>query len=447
MSKILIIEDEAAIRRVLTKILSEESTTYIVEDAEDGMQGLEKIKNNDYDLVLCDIKMPKMDGVEVLEAVKKIKPEIPMVMISGHGDMETAVQTMRLGAFDYISKPPDLNRLLNTVRNALDKKQLVVENKILKNKVSKNYDMIGESEAINRIKLMIDKVAQTEARVLITGPNGTGKELVAHQLHEKSQRANFSLIEVNCAAIPSELIESELFGHVKGAFTSAVKDRAGKFEVADKGTIFLDEIGDMSLSAQAKVLRALQENVITRVGADCIVIAPKGSGKSTTIVLNVIQQLKQEGEESPRALIIVEDKTKVIEMEALFEKYGKYTDLRVYGVHDKGDMEYDKNYISTGIDVLIGTPNKLGEMFTTAGYNVNRLRMFILDDADPILKLRHETKIMRISNSITKTQRIIFSEVFSERIEILADKMLLEPFEFDFEEEEDFEEEDFEEEE
>lgn len=176
-------------------------------------------------------------------------------------------------------------------------------------------------------------------------------------------------------------------------------------------------------------------------GADCIVIAPKGSGKSTTIVLNVIQQLKQEGEESPRALIIVEDKTKVIEMEALFEKYGKYTDLRVYGVHDKGDMEYDKNYISTGIDVLIGTPNKLGEMFTTAGYNVNRLRMFILDDADPILKLRHETKIMRISNSITKTQRIIFSEVFSERIGILADKMLVEPFEFDFEEEEDFEEE------
>lgn len=268
MSKILIIEDEAAIRRVLAKILSEESDTYVVEDAEDGVAGLEKIKNNDYDLVLCDIKMPKMDGVEVLEAVKKIKPEIPMVMISGHGDMETAIQTMRLGAFDYISKPPDLNRLLNTVRNALDKKQLVVENKILKKKVSKNYEMIGKSEAINHIKLMIDKVAQTEARVLITGPNGTGKELVAHQLHEKSQRANFPLIEVNCAAIPSELIESELFGHVKGAFTSAVKDRAGKFEAADKGTIFLDEIGDMSLSAQAKVLRALQENMITRVGAD-----------------------------------------------------------------------------------------------------------------------------------------------------------------------------------
>jgi two-component system nitrogen regulation response regulator NtrX len=268
MSKILIIEDEAAIRRVLVKILSEENDTYQLDEAEDGAVGLEKIKNNDYDLVLCDIKMPKLDGVEVLEEVKKIKPEIPMVMISGHGDMETAIHTMRLGAFDYISKPPDLNRLLNTVRNALDKKQLVVENKILKKKVSKNYEMIGESESINHIKVMIDKVAQTEARVLITGPNGTGKELVAHQLHEKSERSNFPLIEVNCAAIPSELIESELFGHVKGAFTSAVKDRAGKFEAADKGTIFLDEIGDMSLSAQAKVLRALQESMITRVGAD-----------------------------------------------------------------------------------------------------------------------------------------------------------------------------------
>ncbi len=268
MSKILIIEDEAAIRRVLAKILSEESVTYQVEDAEDGLQGLEKIKNQDYDLVLCDIKMPKMDGIELLEAVKKIKPEIPMVMISGHGDMETAIHSMKLGAFDYISKPPDLNRLLNTVRNALDKKQLIVENKILKKKVNKNYEMIGESEAINHIKLMVDKVALTEARVLITGPNGTGKELVAHQLHEKSERANFPLIEVNCAAIPSELIESELFGHVKGAFTSAIKDRAGKFESADGGTIFLDEIGDMSLPAQAKVLRALQENLIQRVGAD-----------------------------------------------------------------------------------------------------------------------------------------------------------------------------------
>ncbi|WP_333694514.1 sigma-54-dependent transcriptional regulator [Flavobacterium sp.] len=268
MPKILIIEDEAPIRRVLTKILSEESDTYQVEEAEDGLSGVEKIKNEDYDLVLCDIKMPKMDGVEVLEAVKKIKPEIPMVMISGHGDLETAVNTMRLGAFDYISKPPDLNRLLNTVRNALDRKQLVVENKILKKKVSKNYEMIGQSEPINHIKEMIEKVAPTEARVLITGPNGTGKELVAHQLHEKSERSAFPIIEVNCAAIPSELIESELFGHVKGAFTSAVKDRAGKFEAADGGTIFLDEIGDMSLAAQAKVLRALQENLVQRVGAD-----------------------------------------------------------------------------------------------------------------------------------------------------------------------------------
>lgn len=268
MPKILIIEDEAAIRRVLTKILSEESDTYQVEEAEDGLSGVEKIKSEDYDLVLCDIKMPKMDGVEVLEAVKKIKPEIPMVMISGHGDLETAVNTMRLGAFDYISKPPDLNRLLNTVRNALDRKQLVVENKILKKKVSKNYEMIGQSEPINHIKEMIEKVAPTEARVLITGPNGTGKELVAHQLHEKSERSAFPIIEVNCAAIPSELIESELFGHVKGAFTSAVKDRAGKFEAADGGTIFLDEIGDMSLAAQAKVLRALQENLVQRVGAD-----------------------------------------------------------------------------------------------------------------------------------------------------------------------------------
>ena len=291
MPKILIIEDEAAIRRVLTKILSEESSTYNVEEAEDGMQGFEKIKNTDYDLVLCDIKMPKMDGVELLEAVKKIKPEIPMVMISGHGDMETAINAMRLGAFDYISKPPDLNRLLNTVRNALDKKQLVVENKILKKIVGKKYEMVGESEPINHIKLMIDKVAQTDARVLITGPNGTGKELVAHQLHEKSERCNFPLIEVNCAAIPSELIESELFGHVKGAFTSAVRDRAGKFEAADGGTIFLDEIGDMSLAAQAKVLRALQESLIQRVGAD------KDIKVNVRVVAATNKDLKKEIEE------------------------------------------------------------------------------------------------------------------------------------------------------
>ncbi|WP_439127930.1 sigma-54-dependent transcriptional regulator [Polaribacter sp.] len=268
MSKILIIEDEAAIRRVLMKIISEENDAYKVEEAEDGLLGIEMIKNNDYDLVLCDIKMPKMDGVEVLEKAKKIKPEIPIVMISGHGDLDTAVNTMRLGAFDYISKPPDLNRLLNTVRNALEKKTLVVENKRLKKKVSKNYQMIGESAAISHIKEIIEKVAATDARVLITGPNGTGKELVAHWLHEKSERAKAQMIEVNCAAIPSELIESELFGHVKGSFTGANKDRAGKFEAANGGTIFLDEIGDMSLSAQSKVLLDFQENKISRVGSD-----------------------------------------------------------------------------------------------------------------------------------------------------------------------------------
>lgn len=268
MSKILIIEDEAAIRRVLVKILSEESDTYKVSEAEDGLMGIELIKKEDYDLVLCDIKMPKMDGVEVLEAVKKIKPEVPIVMISGHGDLDTAVNTMRLGAFDYISKPPDLNRLLNTVRIALDRKELVVENTRLKKKVGKKYEMVGESTAILHIKDMIEKVAPTEARVLITGTNGTGKELVAHWLHQKSERSKGPMIEVNCAAIPSELIESELFGHVKGAFTSANKDRAGKFEAANGGTIFLDEVGDMSLSAQAKVLRALQENKVQRVGSD-----------------------------------------------------------------------------------------------------------------------------------------------------------------------------------
>jgi two-component system nitrogen regulation response regulator NtrX len=268
MAKILIIEDESAIRRVLKKIISEENDTYQVEEAEDGLEGIEKIKNNDYDLVLCDIKMPKMDGVEVLEKAKMIKPEIPMVMISGHGDLDTAVNTMRLGAFDYISKPPDLNRLLNTVRNALDRKELVVENKRLKKKVSKKYEMIGESKAIAHIKEIIEKVAVTDARVLITGPNGTGKELVAHWIHEKSDRTKAPMIEVNCAAIPSGLIESELFGHVKGSFTGANKDRAGKFEAANGGTIFLDEIGDMSLSAQAKVLRALQESTISRVGSD-----------------------------------------------------------------------------------------------------------------------------------------------------------------------------------
>ena len=268
MSKILIIEDEEAIRRVLTKILKEENSSYDIFEASDGLLAIEFIKNQDFDLILCDIKMPKMDGLEVLEATKKIKPDIPIVMISGHGDLETAVETMRHGAYDYISKPPDLNRLLNTVRNALDRKKLIKENKILKQRVDKKYEMIGHSDQIQDVKSVIEKVAPTEARVLITGPNGTGKELVAHWLHQKSNRISGSLIEVNCAAIPSELIESELFGHLKGAFTSANKDRAGKFEAANEGTLFLDEIGDMSLPAQAKVLRALQENKIQRVGSD-----------------------------------------------------------------------------------------------------------------------------------------------------------------------------------
>jgi DNA-binding NtrC family response regulator len=268
MTKILIIEDEDAIRRVLSKIILNEDQNTQVEEARDGSEGFEMIQKSDYDLVLCDIKMPKMDGVEVLQKVQELKPEIPFIMISGHGELETAVETMRLGAYDYISKPPDLNRLLNAIRNALDKKSLVVENKRLKKKVGKSYEMIGESEEIARIKEIIDKVAPTDARVLITGDNGTGKELVAHWLHQKSERSQKPMVEVNCAAIPSELIESELFGHMKGSFTGASKDRAGKFEAAHGGTLFLDEVGDMSLSAQAKVLRALQENRVNRVGSD-----------------------------------------------------------------------------------------------------------------------------------------------------------------------------------
>ncbi len=268
MPKILIIEDEDSIRRVLIKIIKNEDASFEVDEAADGAEGFDKLMDSDYDLVLCDIKMPKMDGVEVLEKVQGFKPEIPFIMISGHGELETAVQAMRLGAFDYISKPPDLNRLLNAIRNALDKKKLVVENTRLKKKVDKNYEMIGEGQAIINIKNIIDKVAPTEARVLITGGNGTGKELVAHWLHQKSDRSKSNMVEVNCAAIPSELIESELFGHIKGSFTGAHKDRAGKFETANGGTIFLDEVGDMSLSAQAKVLRALQENKISRVGSD-----------------------------------------------------------------------------------------------------------------------------------------------------------------------------------
>jgi len=268
MPKILIVEDEAAIRRVLSKILKEEDPAYDVFEAEDGRQGLEMIQSQEFDLVFCDIKMPVMDGMELLAAMQEQYSEVPVVMISGHGDLEVAVEAMRIGAFDYISKPPDLNRLLNTVRLALDRKQLVVANNRLSKKVARKYTMIGSSQALDHIKSMIDKVAPTDVRVLITGPNGSGKELVAHALHAQSSRAKGPMIEVNCAAIPSELIESELFGHVKGAFTSAVKDKAGRFESANGGTLFLDEIGDMSLPAQAKVLRALQEQKIHRVGSD-----------------------------------------------------------------------------------------------------------------------------------------------------------------------------------
>ncbi|MFO7702222.1 MAG: sigma-54 dependent transcriptional regulator [Psychroflexus maritimus] len=268
MQQILIVEDEPAIRRVLVKILTEENSSYKIVEAVNGVDGLQAFNKQEFNLVLCDIKMPRMDGLEVLEEIKKINVDVPVVMISGHGDLETAVESMKKGAFDYISKPPDLNRLLNTVRIALDSAKLKVENKQLKKKVAKGFQMIGKSAAITEIKNVIEKVAPTDARVLITGPNGTGKELVAHWLHQKSDRSKGNFIEVNCAAIPSELIESELFGHVKGAFTSANKDRAGKFEAANGGTLFLDEIGDMSLSAQAKVLRALQENKVQRVGSD-----------------------------------------------------------------------------------------------------------------------------------------------------------------------------------
>lgn len=267
MSKILIIEDEEPIRRVLVRILTDEDSSFEIHEASDGKKGLDLIKNNSYDLVLCDIKMPKVDGIELLQRTRKTNSTIPFIMLTGHGNIETAVESMKLGAYDFISKPPDLNRLINSVRNALEKKELIAENKILRKKVAKKYEIIGNSKSIMEIHAMIDKVAKTEARVLITGESGTGKELVAHNIHEKSSRAKSPFIEVNCAAIPSELIESELFGHLKGSFTSAVKDREGKFEAANNGTIFLDEIGDMSLAAQAKVLRALEENKIQRVGS------------------------------------------------------------------------------------------------------------------------------------------------------------------------------------
>ena len=268
MAKILIVEDEKAIRNVLRNILQDENKSSVISEAENGKIAIDLISKEEQDLILCDIKMAGIDGMEVLDFARKNSPETAVVMISGHGDLETAVESMRMGAYDYISKPPDLNRLLNTVRNALDRNNLVKENKSLKKKISKKYQMIGESTAIKDVQEIIEKVAPTEARVLITGPNGTGKELVAHWLHEKSERAKGPMIEVNCAAIPSELIESELFGHKKGAFTSAIKDKAGKFELANNGTLFLDEIGDMSLSAQAKVLRVLQESKLSPVGGD-----------------------------------------------------------------------------------------------------------------------------------------------------------------------------------
>ena len=266
MSKVLVIDDERSIRNSLKEILEYEGHT--VHDAADGIEGISKAGGNKYDIILCDIKMPKMDGLEVLEKLQEIVPDVPVVMISGHGNIETAVEAIKKGAFDFISKPLDLNRILITVRNAMDKSSLVIETKSLKRKISKTNEMIGSSPTINKIKEMIERVAPTDARVLVTGENGTGKELVARWIHEKSNRSALPLIEVNCAAIPSELIESELFGHEKGSFTSAIKQRIGKFEAAHNGTLFLDEICDMSLSAQAKVLRALQENKITRVGGE-----------------------------------------------------------------------------------------------------------------------------------------------------------------------------------
>ncbi len=268
MKKILIIEDEEPIRRVLVRILSEESEDYQISEEEDGKLGLNRLLKEEFDLVLCDIKMPKMDGIEVLQKAREKEILVPFILLTGHGNVAIAVEAMKLGAYDFILKPPDLNRLLNAVRHALETKELVTENKILKKKIAKKYTIIGESKEIDEIHNLIEKVAPTEARVLITGGNGTGKELVAHQLHQKSARNSAPFVEVNCAAIPSDLIESELFGHVKGAFTSAVKDRAGKFEIANGGTVFLDEVADMSLAAQAKVLRALQESKIQRVGGE-----------------------------------------------------------------------------------------------------------------------------------------------------------------------------------
>lgn len=290
MARILVIDDEKSIRGTLQEILEYEG--YEVELASSGPEGLEKFSGNNFDIVLCDIKMPEMDGLEVLEKIFEISSETQVIMISGHGNIESAVQAIKKGAYDFIQKPLDLNRLLITIRNAMDKSSLITETRVLKRKVSKTLDMIGNSASIVRVKEMIERVAPTDARILITGDNGTGKELVARWIHEKSERANQPFIEVNCAAIPSELIESELFGHEKGAFTSAIKQRKGKFEQADGGTLFLDEIGDMSLSAQSKVLRALQENRITRVGSDKDIIV------NVRIIAATNKNLKDEIEKS-----------------------------------------------------------------------------------------------------------------------------------------------------
>jgi len=288
MARILVVEDEKAIRNVLRNILANESMSHLIEEAEDGEQAIHLLGESTFDLVLCDIKMPKKDGLEVLDYAMEHFGDTPFVMISGHGDLDTAVQCIRKGAYDYIAKPPDLNRLLTTIRQALDRKKLLQENVRLRKKVDKRFTMVGKSEALDVVRAMIRKVAPTDARVLIMGPNGSGKEIVANQIHQLSARSKQAFIEVNCAAIPSELIESELFGHVKGSFTSAIKDRKGQFELADGGTLFLDEIGDMSLSAQAKVLRALQENQITPVGA----------GKSISVNVRVLaatnKNLKEE---------------------------------------------------------------------------------------------------------------------------------------------------------
>ena len=291
MARILIIEDEKAIRNVLRNILINEDKSHQVFEAEDGEMGLTQLTENTFDLVLCDIKMPKKDGIEVLEFIMKSYGDTPTVMISGHGDIDTAVACIKRGAYDYIAKPPDLNRLVTTIRQAIDRKTLLHENKRLRKKVDNKFAMIGKSKSLENVRSIIKKVAPTDARVLINGPNGSGKEIVANQLHQLSARSKQYFIEVNCAAIPSELIESELFGHIKGSFTSAIKDRKGKFELANGGTLFLDEIGDMSLSAQAKVLRALQENRIT----------PVGSGKSIAVDVRIIaatnKNLKKEIEE------------------------------------------------------------------------------------------------------------------------------------------------------